>query len=185
MPASRYHDLYALMLGLAVLIADQVTKLWIVQYFGAEGLRPPVPVLGDIVTLYYVQNTGVAFSLFAGQNVKFVLIALALGMIIYLYWRYREVATLWLRLGFGLVLGGAIGNLIDRFAHTYVVDFIHFQIPNHFDFAVFNVADSAITIGVIVIALSLYRTGVVGHEHGATPANVTSGTSQQQAGERH
>lgn len=159
MSASRYHDLIALMLGLFALVADQVTKLWIVQYFGAEGLRPPVPILGDVLTLYYVQNTGVAFSLFAGQNIKFLLIALAFGLICYLYWHYRETASLWLRLGFALVLGGATGNLLDRFARSYVVDFIHFQIPGVFNFAVFNVADSAITLGVIVIALCLYRMG--------------------------
>lgn len=156
MPASRYHDLIALMVGLATLIADQLTKAWVVQYFGAEGLRPPVPIFGDVLTLYYVQNTGVAFSLFAGQNIKFVLIALAFGLICYLYWRFRETASLWLRLGFALVLGGAIGNLIDRFAHSYVVDFIHFQIPGIFNFAVFNIADSAITIGVLIIAICLY-----------------------------
>src|SRR6185437_13984570 len=156
MSSSRYHDLVALMLGLAVLVADQLTKLWIVQYFGVEGLRPPIPILGDVLTLYYVQNTGVAFSLFEGQNVRFLLIALAFGLICYLYWHYRESATLWLRLGFAIVLGGAIGNLLDRFARSFVVDFVHLHIPGVFNFAVFNVANSAITIGVIVIALCLY-----------------------------
>lgn len=159
MSSSRYHDLVALMVGLAVLIADQLTKFWIVQYFGAEGLRPPIPVLGDVLTLYYVQNTGVAFSLFEGQNVRFLLIALAFGLICFLYWHYRDSASLWLRLGFALVLGGAVGNLLDRFTRSYVVDFVHFQIPGIFNFAVFNVADSAITIGVILIALCLYRVG--------------------------
>ena len=159
MSASRYHDLLALMVGLAVLVADQLTKLWIVQYFGVVGLRPPIPIVGDVLTLYYVQNTGVAFSLFAGQNIKFALIAVAFGLICYLYWRFRESATLWLRLGFALVLGGAIGNLLDRLTRTFVVDFIHFQIPGYFNFAVFNVADSAITVGVCVIALCLYRMG--------------------------
>jgi signal peptidase II len=178
MSASRYHDLAALMVGLAVLVADQLTKFWIVQYFGAEGLRPPVPVLGDVLTLYYVQNTGVAFSLFAGQNIKFVLIALALGLICYLYWRYRDVATLWLRLGFALVLGGAVGNLLDRFARSYVVDFIHFQIPGIFNFAVFNVADSAITIGVVVVALCLYRVGP-GATESASDAKHSGATGEQ------
>src|SRR5574340_158510 len=117
MSSSRYHDLLALMVGLAFLIADQITKMWIVQYFGLTGLRPPIPVFGDILTLYYVQNTGVAFSLFEGQNIKFVLIALAFGLICYLYWRFRDSASLWLRLGFAPVLGGAVGNLLDRFPH--------------------------------------------------------------------
>ena len=172
MSSSRYHDLIALMLGLAVLGADQLTKLWIVQYFGAEGQRPPISIVGDVLTLYYVQNTGVAFSLFEGQGFKFVLIALAFGLICYLYWRFRETATLWLRLGFALVLGGAVGNLLDRFTHAYVVDFVHFQIPGYFDFAVFNVADSAITIGVIVIALCLYRIGPGAVEPTSAPTTI-------------
>ena len=75
MSASRYHDLVALVIGLAVVVVDQLTKVWIVQFFGYEGCRPPIPIFGDILTLYYVQNTGVAFSLFAGQNIKFVLIS--------------------------------------------------------------------------------------------------------------
>lgn len=171
------------MVGLAVIIVDQLTKFWIVQYFGAEGLRAPIPILGNILTLYYVQNTGVAFSLFAGQNVKFFLIALALGLICYLYWRYRDTASLWLRLGFALVLGGAIGNLLDRFARAFVVDFIHFQIPGVFDFAVFNVADSAITIGVVVIALCLYRQGFASAENTETTQERVGSASGQGASE--
>ncbi|HZC04766.1 MAG TPA: signal peptidase II [Ktedonobacterales bacterium] len=160
MSASRNHDVIALLLGLVTLAADQLTKLWIVQYFGAEGMRPPIPIIGNVLTLYYVQNTGVAFSLFAGQNVKFLLIALAFGLICFLYWHYRNTAPLWLRLGFALVLGGAVGNLLDRFTRSFVVDFIHFQL-GAFNFAVFNVADSAITVGVILIALCIYRMGGV------------------------
>ncbi len=186
MSASRYHDLVALMVGLAVLVADQITKLWIVQYFGAEGLRPPIPIVGDVLTLYYVQNTGVAFSLFEGQNIKFVLIALAFGLICFLYWRFRDVASLWLRLGFALVLGGAVGNLLDRFARAYVVDFIHFQIPHLFDFAVFNVADSAICVGVVLIALCLYRMGpgVAEDTSAAQAEKPVSSASGQGASER-
>jgi signal peptidase II len=180
MSVSRYHDLVALMLGLAVLVADQLTKLWIVQYFGVEGLRPPIPILGDVLTLYYVQNTGVAFSLFEGQNVRFLLIALAFGLICFLYWHYRNSATLWLRLGFALVLGGAIGNLLDRFARSFVVDFVHFQIPGVFDFAVFNGADSAITIGVIVIALCLYRIGPGAEVSQRVTATKGQGASEPQ-----
>jgi signal peptidase II len=175
MSSSRYHDLIALMVGLAVFVADQLTKLWIVQYFGTEGLRPPIPVVGNLLTLYYVQNTGVAFSLFAGQNVRFLLIALAFGLICFLYWHYRESASLWLRLGFALVLGGAIGNLLDRIVRSFVVDFVHFQIPGVFNFAVFNVADSAITIGVIVIAVCLYRIGPGVAEQGSKRVTSASG----------
>ena len=180
MSASRYHDLIALMVGLAVLVVDQLTKAWIVQYFGVAGLHPPIPIFGDILTLYYVQNTGVAFSLLEGQNIRFVLIAIAFGLICYLYWRFRETATLWLRLGFALVLGGALGNLLDRLSRAYVVDFLNFHaplLPNIalFNF-VFNVADAAITVGVIVIALCLYRAAPALSADADASANGASGS---------
>ena len=104
--------------------------------------------------------------------VMFFFIALAIGVIGYLYWRSRETGTLLLKITFGLVLGGAIGNLIDRFSHAYVVDFIHFQIPNiGFDFAVFNVADSAISVGVVLLAYLVWRMGVAGER--PTSARIT------------
>jgi signal peptidase II len=156
MSASRKRDLFALAIGLAVVLVDQLTKAWIVQYFGVVGGMAPIPIVGQFLSLFYLRNTGVAFSLFAGQNIRFALIFVALALIGYLYWRFRDTSSLWLRLGFGLVLGGAIGNLLDRFTRGYVVDFIHFQIPRVFDFAVFNVADSAITVGVVVIAAVLF-----------------------------
>lgn len=176
MSASRKRDLFALVIGLAVVLVDQLTKAWIVQYFGYEGGRAPIPILGQILTLYYVQNTGVAFSLFAGQNIKFALIFVALALVSYLYWRFRESPSLWLRLGFALVLGGAIGNLIDRFTRGYVVDFVHFQIPNVFNFAVFNVADSGISVGVVLIAIVLYQFGSIAPgEPASTPTGESDG----------
>ena len=97
-----------------------------------------------------------AFSLFEGQNIKFALIFVALAVVGYLYWRFRSTPSLWLRLGFALVLGGAFGNLLDRFTRGFVVDFIYFQIPFKFYFPLFNVADSAITVGVALIAVVFY-----------------------------
>ncbi len=175
MTASRKRDIFALVIGLAVVLVDQLTKAWIVQYFRYEGGQAPIPILGQVLTLFYVQNTGVAFSLFAGQNIKFALIFIALVVVGYLYWRFRESPSLWLRLGFALVLGGAVGNLIDRFTRGYVVDFIHFQIPGIFNFAVFNVADSAITIGVFLIAIVLYQLSSVAPSEGSPSGNGPSG----------
>jgi signal peptidase II len=181
MSASRKRDLFALVIGLAVVLVDQLTKAWIVQYFGYEGGRAAIPILGDILTLSYVQNTGVAFSLFAGQNIKFALIFVALALVGYLYWRFRESPSLWLRLGFALVLGGAIGNLLDRFTRGYVVDFIHFQLPSiNFNFAVFNVADSGISIGVLLIAIVLYQISAA--ESGESTAPTAGKTASDKTG---
>jgi signal peptidase II len=152
-------DLILVLAGSFVILVDQLTKRWVVQYFDMQSNKQgvPVPPLGNIVELIYVRNTGVAFSLLAGQQVQFLFIVVAVAVIGYLYWRNRETGSLLLKFSFGLVLGGAIGNLVDRFRLGYVVDFIHFHIPNLFDFAVFNVADSAISIGVVLLALLLWQ----------------------------
>lgn len=162
MTVARRRDLAMVGLGLLVILLDQLTKHWIVSYFSTKPEGYNVPILGPVLTLKYVQNTGVAFSLLQGQVVMFFFIAIAIAVVGYLYWKARETGSLLLKLSFGLVLGGAIGNLIDRFSHTYVVDFIHFQIPGIFDFAVFNVADSAITVGVVLLAYLIWRMGTEG-----------------------
>ena len=172
MSLARQRDLAMVGLGLLIIILDQLTKHWVVSFFSSKPQGYVVPILGDILSLVYVKNTGVAFSLLEGQMVMFFFIALAIGVIGYLYWRSRETGTLLLKITFGLVLGGAIGNLIDRFSHAYVVDFIHFQIPNiGFDFAVFNVADSAISVGVVLLAYLVWRMGVAGER--PTSARIT------------
>lgn len=162
MTVARRRDLAMVGLGLLVILLDQLTKHWIVSYFSTKPEGYNVPILGPVLTLESVQNTGVAFSLLQGQVVMFFFIAIAIAVVGYLYWKARETGSLLLKLSFGLVLGGAIGNLIDRFSHTYVVDFIHFQIPGIFDFAVFNVADSAITVGVVLLAYLIWRMGTEG-----------------------
>lgn len=172
MTAARQRDLAMVGLGLLIIILDQLTKHWIVSYLSTKPQGYAVPILGSVVTLEYVKNTGVAFSMLQGQVVMFFFIALAIGVVSYLYWRSRETGSLLLKLSFGLVLGGAIGNLIDRFSHTFVVDFIHFQIPRVFDFAVFNIADSAITIGVALLALMIWRMGIEGER--ATPRRISA-----------
>ncbi|HEY7094691.1 MAG TPA: signal peptidase II [Ktedonobacterales bacterium] len=158
MTTARKRDLIMILAGLFVIVLDQLTKSWVVQFFVVPNSRDPIPLLGQFLELAYVQNSGVAFSLLPGDSIKFLFIALAIAVIAYLYWRNRENGSLLLKFSFGLVVGGAIGNLIDRFRLSYVIDFIHFQIPNlHFDFAVFNVADSAISIGVVLLAFLLWQ----------------------------
>lgn len=173
MTTARQRDLGMVGLGLLVIVLDQLTKHWIVSFFSDKPDRYTVPIVGQILTLDKVENKGVAFSLLQGQTVMFVFIALAIGVIGYLYWRMRETGSWPLKLSFGLVLGGAIGNLIDRFSHSYVVDFIHFQIPGVFDFAVFNVADSAISVGVVLLAFLIWQMGTTGER--TTSRRTTGG----------
>ncbi|HEV8192529.1 MAG TPA: signal peptidase II [Ktedonobacterales bacterium] len=178
MSTARAKDAAMVAFGLLVIIVDQLTKHWVQTYFAAHP-GTAISLLGDVLTLDYTQNTGVAFSLLSGQAIMFFLIALAICVIGALYWRTRETGTLLLKVSFGLVLGGAIGNLIDRIAHQYVVDFIHFQIRSVFDFAVFNVADSAITVGVILLAALLWLGGA--ETRGDTPSAPTTNDTSNEA----
>jgi signal peptidase II len=175
MTTARRRDVAMVGLGLLVIVLDQLTKHWITSYFSTKPPGYSVPILGQVLTLVYLENPGVAFSLLEGQAVMFFFIAIAIGVIGYLYWRSRENGSLLLKLSFGLVLGGAIGNLIDRFSHSYVVDFIHFQIPAiHFDFAVFNVADSAISIGVVLLAFMIWRMGTEGERPSSSRRSLSA-----------
>lgn len=132
---------------------DQITKYWVVQTFS---LGQTLPLLPGIFHFTYVTNTGAAFSLLSGKvewlrwlslGVSLVLIALAL---------FGPTLNLWDQLGYGLILGGAMGNGIDRFVLGYVVDFLDFRLIN---FAVFNLADSFISIGIVCLLIaSLQKT---------------------------
>lgn len=121
-------------------------------------LGRPVPFLGDAVRLTLVHNTGAAFGLFPGSRVPFIIISLlAIGVVVYLFLRetYRSLAN---RILLGCILGGAIGNLADRVRLGYVVDFIDMGVGS-LRWPVFNVADSAVTLGVIFLAWNLARAG--------------------------
>lgn len=161
MSSARRNDLLMAGAAILVIVLDQLTKHWVTLYFTTGtttgDVKPPIQVVGQVLQIQYLQNTGVAFSLLEGSTVLFLFIAIAVGVIGTLYWRTRNSASLLLKLTFGLILGGAAGNLIDRFSHQFVVDFIHFQIPHLFDWPVFNVADSAISVGVVLLAYVLWR----------------------------
>lgn len=122
------------------LVIDQLSKFLIItRCIPGES----IPLVPSILHLTYVQNTGAAFGLLKGQQVFFV--AFSLVVIAWILWEFftkpaRKALILW---GYALVLGGAIGNLMDRLRFGYVVDFIDLRV-----WPVFNVGDSAITVGV-------------------------------------
>lgn len=158
---ARIYDGLALLVAILVVSLDQWTKALVVEHLGPPDLGPQVPILGQYLVLFYIQNNGAAFSLLANNIVLIVLIALALAVIIYLYARMWNTGSLATRLIFGLIAGGALGNLIDRVRHgNYVIDFISFRIPQiGFYFAIFNLADAAISVGVIALFLMLLLGG--------------------------
>mgnify|MGYP001258247398 CR=1 FL=1 len=148
-------DLIVGAIALGVVLIDQFTKRLVVAHFSGTHTYDVVPIFGKILSLEYTGNKGAAFSSFTqSPGLLAFLILVAVGVIGWLYWSTRPRKNAWLKATFGLIIGGAVGNLIDRVRLGYVVDFIHFQIPAiHFDFAIFNLADAAISVGVVLLAI--------------------------------
>jgi signal peptidase II len=159
----RIYDALALLTAIVVLILDQWTKAWVVTNLSPPDFGyPRIALISDYLLLYYIKNNGAAFSLFANSVVLVLLIAAAIAVIVYLYLRMLNTGSLWYKLIFGLIIGGALSNLIDRMRHGgYVVDFISFNIPQfNFHFAIFNLADAAISTGVILLFVTLLFGGL-------------------------
>ena len=133
-------------IGIIIICIDQFTKN-LVQVFDAN-----VNIINNVLRIKYVQNTGAAFSLFRGHTTILVLISILLLILVYnLMFSYKE--TKLNNLSFGLIIGGIIGNLIDRIFFQYVRDFIDVNI---FNFPIFNIADMAIVFGVILLLISSF-----------------------------
>ncbi len=139
---------FAYGLALAVVALDQAVKYWVV-HIAQLPLRPSQPLIWP-VQLSYVQNFGVSFGLFQGEAsiVRWGLTAFSLIVSAWLIHLARKPESRLTALGLGLIIGGAVGNAIDRARLGYVIDFIDVQKLGFFPW-VFNVADSAITVGVI------------------------------------
>jgi signal peptidase II len=165
-PRTRGFPLRGLLfLGLALLVVvcDQVTKR-----LAEDRLRDQrsVPVVDDILRLTYVQNRGAAFGLLQDQTTFFVLVGIVVIGVIAASYRYLPRSGFLLHLALGLQLGGAIGNLIDRVRQGYVVDFVDFGYRANW-WPVFNVADSAIVVGVALLALNALSPSSAADQHAA------------------
>ena len=141
------------LIALIIVIADQVTKWSVVR---ALPLGETRPALGKFLVLTHTRNTGGAFSLMQGGNYLFVTVAfLAIVALIYAFHRY-QTRNLHMSVALSLALGGAIGNLVDRIRFGYVVDFFDFQGgTGHTLWPIFNVADSAISVGIVLLILRM------------------------------
>lgn len=146
-----------LLISLAILLADQWSK-WLVELHIPTGTTRPI--FSNWLNFIHVKNTGVAFSLFATHgNLKGTLLLSAMGLgallIIGVYfWRTPKDSRLLLN-SLCLILGGAVGNLIDRFSRGEVTDFIDVYFRTYHWYT-FNVADSAITIGIVLMSLEMF-----------------------------
>jgi len=139
--------------GLAILIVivDQITKAWMLDGLSLREVGQ-VLVWPPLLNFSYVENTGVSFGLFGGGGARWILTGFSIIVAGVLTWWALKAERRMLAISIGLVVGGAIGNVIDRIRFGYVVDFVDVSGIGFFPW-VFNVADSAITIGVILLIL--------------------------------
>jgi signal peptidase II len=150
-PQVRY--IFLVVVAALTFVADQVSKAAI-----KASMQPGdmFPVLRPVLDLHYITNRGVAFGLFSRFGDIFVPVALVIMSIIFGYYRSLTTRRLWLRIALGMQLGGALGNLLDRLRFGSVVDFVEFHIDAiNFHWPVFNVADSAICVGVGILLVCL------------------------------
>jgi signal peptidase II len=137
--------------AIAIFVFDQLTKRFMEHYL----LQQPdgsVSIIGEVLRLTYVQNRGAAFGILQNQSFLFLVVGVGVIAAILVSYRYFPKMSLLLNLALGLQLGGAVGNLFDRVRLGYVVDFVDVAI-----WPVFNVADSAIVIGVAILAFHLLK----------------------------
>ena len=134
----------------AVFALDRWTKWW-----ASETLpyNRPVQVLGEFVRLTYTRNSGVAFGLGQGTGFPYYLFSIAAAVAILWMFLSRRVESPVRQLALALIFGGAVGNLVDRLASGEVVDFIEIGV-SRWHWPVFNIADSAVSVGVVLFALA-------------------------------
>lgn len=144
-----------IVLAVLIVLIDQASKLWVLANFTRQDVMQLTPWLNFILAFNY----GAAFSFLgdAGGWQRWFFTALAVGVsAVLIVWIYRlPINARWMPLTLSLILGGAVGNVIDRVRFGYVVDFIDFHIGS-WHFATFNVADMAITVGAIMLLIDAF-----------------------------
>ncbi|WP_027108453.1 signal peptidase II [Lacticigenium naphthae] len=137
------------LLALAIVVTDQISKIYTVATLDLHEVYTIIP---DILSFTYIQNDGAAWSILEGQMIFFYLITsiVIITLVYYLVKHYKESQLFSIALAF--LLGGAIGNFIDRILYQYVIDMIR---VDFISFPIFNIADSALTIGVGLMIIHL------------------------------
>ena len=161
--ASRFGRLGWLVLSVLVLVIDQVSKA---HFEGTLEMFQQIVVIPDYFSWTLAYNTGAAFSFLADgggwQRWLFALIAVVVSAVLVVWLKRLGRDDTWLAIALALVLGGALGNLYDRIALGHVIDFILVHWQNRWYFPAFNFADSAITVGAVMLALDMFKSKKTG-----------------------
>ena len=161
--AGRFGRLGWLVLSVLVLVIDQLSKA---HFEGALQMYQQIVVIPDYFSWTLAYNTGAGFSFLADgggwQRWLFAVIAVVVSAVLVVWLKRLGRDDTWLAVALALVLGGALGNLYDRIALGHVIDFILVHWQNRWYFPAFNFADSAITVGAIMLALDMFKSKKTG-----------------------
>jgi len=142
-----------LLVALLVLVADQLSKLWVRETLL---LGESLPQEG-ILRLTHVNNMGIIFGLPVHQTFPLILTIGVVLIALFLYYRYAPFHSRLIKIALGLFIGGSLGNLVDRLRFGYVTDFIDLRLWGNFHWPAFNLADFAMVMGAILFAYLLLR----------------------------
>lgn len=138
--------------ALLLVALDQLSKFFVVKYIRLGTIVEFIP---NLVNLTYLRNTGAAFSILENQQWLFTVVTfIVLGVAFYYLIKQMQTQNFWLLASLLLIISGGLGNFIDRFRLGYVVDMIHLDFV---DFAIFNVADSYLSVGVALLIIALWK----------------------------
>ena len=155
----NYRKLYFPLAAVMLILLDQLSKQWIVNHIPLNAIRKCV---SGIFSLTYLRNYGAAFSILQNQQWFFTVITLAVVGAACYYFIKNINGNFWFLFGLLLIISGGIGNFIDRLRLGYVVDMVHLDFMN---FAIFNVADSYLTVGVMILFIALWKEEENGINH--------------------
>lgn len=140
-------------LAIVFLVIDIVSKVIVSNFMN---VYDSVVIIKDFFYITYVRNTGAAWSIFADNTWIVIILSLIIIGIIIMYIYKHKPKTILEKIGYSLILGGAIGNFIDRIVYGYVIDFFDFYIFGY-DYPIFNLADIFIVIGVMLLVIYTWR----------------------------
>ena len=162
------HRAFGAVAAIFTYLVDQASKSWLLHGFGLAE-RQPVRLL-PVLDFVLAWNRGISYSLFTsdGELGRIVLLVLTLGVTALLIVWLRRATTTQTSIALGLLIGGALGNATDRFVYGAVVDFISFHV-GHFSWYIFNWADVAIVVGVVLLVFESLRPQSVGEDASKLP----------------
>ena len=155
----NYRKLYFPLAAVMLILLDQLSKQGIVNHIPLNAIRKCVP---GIFSLTYLRNYGAAFSILQNQQWFFTVITFAVVGAACYYFIKNINGNFWFLFGLLLIISGGIGNFIDRLRLGYVIDMVHLDFMN---FAIFNVADSYLTVGVVILFIALWKEEENGINH--------------------